>query len=377
MIYLDNAATTKPYDEVIEEMSYSMKNYFGNPSSPHKLGMMAEKKLNYSRELVGRAINASKEEIIFTSGGSESNNFFLRGFIRNEGHLITTEIEHSSVLKACKILECQGIRVTYLKVNDRGLIDLEELKNALTKDTFLVSIIHVNNEIGSIQPIEEIGEIIKSHGRAKFHVDATQGFGKVPIDVKKCNIDLLSASGHKIHGPRGVGIAYMKKGLTPSPLIAGGGQELGLRAGTENLPAIMALGKATEIITGNLKENYKKVSELKEYFINNIKGIEGLNINSPLSEDNSPYILNLSFSGVRGEVFLHLLEDKEIYVSTASACSSKDKKYSHVLKAIGLSDSFIEGTLRFSFSEFSTKEEVDKTIEEIKVSLKFLRRIKR
>ena len=377
MIYFDNAATTKPYDEVIEEMSYSMKNYFGNPSSPHKLGMMAEKKLNYSRELIGRAINASKEEIIFTSGGSESNNFFLRGFIRKEGHLITTEIEHSSVLKACKILESEGIRVTYLKVNNRGLIDLEELKNALTKDTFLVSIIHVNNEIGSIQPIQKIGEIIKSHGRAKFHVDATQGFGKVPIDVKKCNIDLLSASGHKIHGPRGVGIAYMKKGLTPSPLIAGGGQELGLRAGTENLPAIMALGKATEIITGNLKENYNKVSEIKEYFINNIKDIEGLNINSLLSEDNSPYILNLSFSGVRGEVFLHLLEDKEIYVSTASACSSKDKKFSHVLKAIGLSDSCIEGTLRFSFSEFSTKEEVDETIEVIKASLKFLRRIKK
>ncbi len=377
MIYFDNAATTKPYDEVIEEMSYSMKNYFGNPSSPHKLGMMAEKKLNYSREVIGRAINASKEEIIFTSGGSESNNFFLRGFIRPEGHLITTEIEHSSVLKTCKILESQGIRVTYLKVNNRGLIDLEELKNALTKDTFLVSIIHVNNEIGSIQPIEEIGKIIKYHGRAKFHVDATQGFGKVSIDVKKCNVDLLSASGHKIHGPRGIGIAYMKRGLTPIPLIAGGGQELGLRAGTENLPAALALGKATEIITSQLKENYKKVSEIKEYFINKINHIEKLSINSPLSEDISPYILNLSFKGTRGEVFLHLLEEKDIYVSTASACSSKDKKYSHVLKAIGLSEDYIEGTLRFSFNEFSTKEEVDETIGVIEASLKFLRRLKR
>lgn len=377
MIYFDNAATTVPYDEVIEEVSSVMKNYFGNPSSAHKLGLIAERKLNEYRETLAKTINATKDEIIFTSGGSESNNFLIRGFLKEKGHIITSNIEHPSILNLCKELELEGYRVTYLKVNNEGIIDLEEFKEALSKDTILVTLMYINNEIGSIQPIKEVGNILKDYSKVKFHVDAIQAYGKIKIDVKGCNIDLMSCSGHKIHGPKGIGMAYMKKGLNPKPLIFGGAQEMGKRAGTENLASIGGFAKAANIINLNIKDNYEKVLKIKEAFIDGVKDIEGVKINSKISEFSSPYILNLSFKGLRGEVFLHMLEEKEIYVSTGSACSSKDKKYSHVLKAIGLSNDEIEGTIRFSFNEFNTENEVNETLEAIKTSLKFLRRVKR
>lgn len=377
MIYFDNAATTIPYDEVIEEVSNVMKNYFGNPSSAHKLGLMAERKLNEYREIVGKTINATRDEIIFTSGGSESNNFLIRGFLKGKGHIITSNIEHPSILSLCKELELEGHRVTYLKVNHKGIIDLEEFKEALSKDTILVTLMYVNNEIGSIQPIKEVGNILKEHTKVKFHVDAIQAYGKLKIDVKECNIDLMSCSGHKIHGPKGVGIAYMKKGLNPKPLIFGGSQEMGKRAGTENLASIGGFAKAANKINLNIKDNYEKVLKIKENFINGLRDIEGVKVNSEISDFNSPYILNVCFKGLRGEVFLHMLEEKEIYVSTGSACSSKDKKYSHVLKAIELSNDEIEGTIRFSFNEFNTENEVNEALEVIKTSLKFLRRVKR
>lgn len=377
MIYFDNAATTVPYDEVIEEVSSVMRNYFGNPSSAHKLGLIAERKLNEYRETLAKTINATKDEIIFTSGGSESNNFLIRGFLKEKGHIITSNIEHPSILNLCKELELEGYRVTYLKVNNEGIIDLEEFKEALSKDTILVTLMYINNEIGSIQPIKEVGNILKDYSKVKFHVDAIQAYGKIKIDVKGCNIDLMSCSGHKIHGPKGIGMAYMKKGLNPKPLIFGGAQEMGKRAGTENLASIGGFAKAANIINLNIKDNYEKVLKIKEAFIDGVKDIEGVKINSKISEFSSPYILNLSFKGLRGEVFLHMLEEKEIYVSTGSACSSKDKKYSHVLKAIGLSNDEIEGTIRFSFNEFNTENEVNETLEAIKTSLKFLRRVKR
>lgn len=377
MIYFDNAATTVPYDEVIEEVSSVMKNYFGNPSSAHKLGLIAERKLNEYREILAKTINATKEEIIFTSGGSESNSFLIRGFLKEKGHIITSNIEHPSILHLCKELELEGYRVTYLKVNNEGIIDLEEFKEALSKDTILVTLMYINNEIGSIQPIKEVGNILKDYSKVKFHVDAIQAYGKIKIDVKECNIDLMSCSGHKIHGPKGIGMAYMKKGLNPKPLIVGGAQEMGKRAGTENLASIGGFAKAGNMINLNIKDNYEKVLKIKESFIDGLKDIEGVKINSKISEFNSPYILNVSFKGLRGEVFLHMLEEKEIYVSTGSACSSKDKKYSHVLKAIELSNEEIEGAIRFSFNEFNTENEVNETLEIIKASLKFLRRVKR
>lgn len=375
-IYLDNSATTKPYDEVIEAMIYVMKNNYGNPSSAHRLGLMAEQKLNESREFLSKTINSRKEEIIFTSGGSESNNFLIRGFVKQGGHIITTKIEHPSVIETCKELETQGVRVTYLDVDNNGRISIAELRNNICKDTQLVSIMHVNNEIGVIQDIEAIGKVIKEEStRAKFHVDAVQSYGKFKIDVQKCNIDLLSISGHKIHGPRGIGFAYIRKGLMPRPLICGGGQERNFRSGTENLAAIVGLAKAAEIIYSNSSENYNKVQELKTHFISKIQGIEAIKINSKLQYYYSPYILSISFKGVRSEVLLHLLEEKNIYVSTGSACSSKDEKHSNVLKAIGLQIEELKGTIRFSFSEENIVDEIDYTVDNLKKSLKFLRRI--
>jgi cysteine desulfurase len=374
-VYLDNSATTKPYDEVIEAVGEAMRGFYGNPSSVHKLGMMAEQKLNECREVIGKTLNCSKDEIIFTSGGSESNNFLIRGFVKAGGHLITTNIEHPSVLRTAAELETEGVKVTILKVNNQGLIDLKELEKSITSDTQLVTIMHVNNEIGSIQDIEAIGNIIKNaSSRARFHVDAVQSYGKFNIDIKKAKIDLLSASAHKLHGPRGVGFSYIRKGLAPRSLILGGGQERNLRAGTENLPGAVGMTKAVEIAHENLKRNFTLVKELKEYFIEKLQKLSGIKINSADAAVFSPYVLSASFPGVRGEVLLHMLEGKDIYVSTGSACSSKDTKDSHVLKAIGLKTEEVRGTIRFSFDEFNTKEEVDYVIEHLEKSLKFLRR---
>ncbi|MBV7276507.1 cysteine desulfurase [Clostridium sp. PL3] len=374
-VYFDNSATTKPYDEVIETMIDVMKNYYGNPSSAHSLGIRAEGKMNESRSLVASTLGGSKEEIVFTSGGSESNNFLIKGFIKEGGNIITTKIEHPSILALCKQLENEGINITYLNIDHSGKIDLDELSRSINKDTQVVSIMHVNNEIGTVQDIEKIGKIIKEKSnKVKFHVDAVQSYGKYKIDVQKCGIDLLSASGHKIHGPRGIGIAYIRKGLTPKPLIFGGGQERSFRSGTENLAAMAGFSKAAEKIYKQMDENYKKVSEVKNYFVNKVKNIPDIRINS-IGEQYSPYVLSISFIGVRGEVLLHSLEENQIYVSTGSACSARGHKESHVLKAIGLKQKEIEGTIRFSFSEYNTKEEVDYVLENLNKSLKFLRRV--
>lgn len=375
-VYFDNSATTKPYGEVIEAMVDAMENFYGNPSSAHKLGLKAENKMNECKDIVGKSLNCTREEIIFTSGGSESNNFLIRGFLKEGNEVITTKIEHPSVLNICKDLERAGIKVTYLDVDNNGKIDLEMLNESINKNTQVVSIMHVNNEIGTVQNIEEIGSLIKEKSsRIKFHVDAVQSYGKYKIDVQRAKIDLLSASGHKIHGPRGVGIAYVRKGLVPKPLIFGGGQERNFRSGTENLAGMAGFAKAAEIIYRENRENFKNVSMLKEYFINRLMEIENIKINSPISEDFSPYVISVSFLGIRAEVLLHLLEEGNIYVSMGSACHSKDTKDSHVLKAIGLMDKEIKGNIRFSFNEFNTKEEIDYTLDILKKSLNFLRRI--
>ncbi|WP_029450912.1 cysteine desulfurase family protein [Clostridium algidicarnis] len=376
-IYLDNSATTKPYDEVTQILVSTMKEVYGNPSSSHKLGVMAEKKLNEARDTISHTINCSKEEIIFTSGGSESNNLAIKGFVKPGNHIITCATEHSSVSNTIKEMERQGVKVTYLSLDTEGKIDLEEIKNSINKDTVLVSLMHVNNETGIIQDLKSIGNIIKekSH-RAKFHVDSVQGFGKLKINVKECNIDLLSASGHKIHAPRGVGFLYIKNQLRPKPLIEGGGQEKGFRAGTENVASIVALALASKMMNDNIKENYIKVNSVKAYFIEKLKEFEGVRINSPLKDEFSPYILNVSFKDIKGEVLLHALEDDDIYVSTGSACSSKNSKESRILKALLVPNDYLEGAIRFSFSEFTTKDEIDYTLQVLKKSLGFLRRVK-
>lgn len=377
-IYFDNAATTPPTEEVIESVVVGMKEYYGNPSSLHKLGLNAERMLLTSREELAKTINATSDEIFFTSGGSEGNNFILKGIGKSGNNIITTKFEHPSVLNALNELREQGIIVHELSLNENGEVDLEELKSFIDKNTVLVSIMHVNNEIGTIQPIEEIGKIIKDNStRAKFHVDGVQSYGKIAIDVKKTNIDYLTVSSHKFHGPKGVGFCYIRKGLRLKPLISGGGQESGFRSGTENLPGVMGMVVASKMAQASIKESYKKIWEIKEHFIEKLKGIENIKINSPLKENISPYILNVSFTGIRGEVLLHALEENGIFVSTGSACSSRGGKESHVLKALGLDYKDIDGAIRFSFSRFNTLEEVDLSNEALKKSLLFLRRVRK
>lgn len=379
-IYLDNSATTKPYKEVIEEIARAMEEYYGNPSSLHKIGLASEKKLTETREFLAKTINTSKEEIYFTSGGSESNNLIIKGLVKPGHHVITTVFEHHSVLMTYNELEREGVKVTYLNVDKNGQISLEELKNAICKDTVLVSIMHVNNEMGAIQDLEAIGRIIKENSsRAKFHVDAVQSYGKLDIDVKKMNIDLLTASSHKIHGPKGIGFSYIKKGIILRSLIIGGSQEGGFRGGTQNVPAIIGLKKAAEITFNNKEENNNHVEELKKYMVDRLGEIDNIRINSPIGEEFSPYILNVSFNGIRAEVLLHLLEDNNIYVATGSACTSRTSavKGSYVIKSLGLRKEEIESAIRFSFSKFNTKEEIDRVIEVLKSSLKFLRRVRK
>ncbi len=375
-VYFDNSATTKPYEEVVDTVADTMRNYFGNPSSAHHLGIIAEQKMSECRDAMAKTINCSKDEIIFTSGGSESNNFAIKGFAKAGAHIITTRIEHPSVINVYKELENEGVQVTYLELNAEGKISIDNLMESLTKDTVLVSIMHVNNEIGSVQDIETIGKVLKEKSsRVKFHVDAVQSYCKTPINVKEAKVDLLSASAHKIHGPRGIGFSYLKKGLMPKSLICGGGQERNLRSGTENLAAIAGFSVAAYKTWSNMKNSYEKVTVLKNYFMERLDEIENIKINS--FEGCSPYILSTSFLGVKSEVLLRTLDDKGIYVSAGSACSAKGNKESHVLKALGLSDEEIRGTIRFSFNAENTNEEIDYTIEVLKESISFLRRLRK
>ena len=378
-VYFDNSATTKPYDEVIEAVSKGMKEYFGNPSSLHNIGMNCEKRLNEAREYFASTIKCNKEEIYFTSGGSEGNNLILKGLLKPGHHFITTAFEHHSIISTCKQLEEKGVKVTYLDVDSEGRISLEDLEEAITKDTVLVSIMQVNNEIGVIQDIEAIGKLIKERSsRAKFHVDAVQGYGKLPIDVNKSNVDFLTVASHKIHGPKGAGFIYIKKGIILNSLISGGSQEKGIRAGTENLPGIIGFEKAAQMTFEEMESRYDKVLELKKYFVERLNEIKDIRINGEI-DGFSPYILNVSFLGVRAEVLLHLLEEQNIYVATGSACTSKNSAAhgSYVIKSLGLSNKEVESAIRFSFSYENTKEEVDYTIDVLKKSLMFLRRVKR
>jgi cysteine desulfurase len=377
LVYLDNSATTKPYKEVVDEVAECMENYFANPSSAHGLGVEAEKKIKSAREKVAAFIKAKPQEIIFTSGGSEANNMAVLGVISKGDHIITTRIEHPSIIRLLQDLEKDSFEITYLDVDCNGIINLEQLASSMKENTKLISIMYVNNEMGSIQPMHEIITIVKAKSKkAKVHIDAVQAFGKLSINVRELGADLISLSAHKIHGPKGVGALYIKEGLRLRPLIAGGGQEYDLRSGTENLPGISGFGVSIGMLSQDFENKQMQVKKLKEHFIEGFKDFDKIRINSPLDEMHLDNILNVSFEGVRGEVMLHALEDYKIYVSTGSACSAKKGAHkNYVLPAMGLSAAQAEGAIRFSFSYMNTIEEIDYTLDAIKKILPVLRRI--
>ena len=381
MIYLDNCSTTKPRKEVVDAMVEALSNDFGNPGSLHRLGIRSEKKVKEAREIIANFLNVETREIYFTSGGTESNNIAIQSIIekfsRKGKHIITTKIEHPSVLNVFKHYEKKGYRVTYLKTDNTGRISLDELKDAISEDTILVSIIHVNNEIGVLQNIQGIKEVINnSVSKPLLHLDGIQSFGKVNFSLKTLGVDTYSFSGHKVYGPKGIGGLYINKNLKLEPIIFGGNQESGLRSGTENVPGIIGFGEAVRILNKNALNDAKRVQELKTYLAKRLMDeIEDIKINTSLDNTSSPYIISVTFRHTRGEVLLHYLEEKEIYVSTSSACSSKGTAKSHVLKSINLTDKEIEGTIRICFSYEITKEDIDFTVDNIKSAVEEIRSI--
>ncbi len=366
-VYLDNSATTRCFDEVAQLMCKVMCEDYGNPSSMHQKGVEAEKYLRYSHETIARILKVNEKEIFFTSGGTESDNIALIGAAmanhRQGRHLITTKIEHPAVLQTMKYLEGQGFEVTYLSVDKEGRIDLRQLEQAVRKDTILVSIMHTNNEIGTVQPVAEAGAVIKRcNPSTLFHVDGVQGFGKFRIYPARMNIDLLSVSGHKIHGPKGTGFLYIREGAKVNPIIYGGGQQRGMRSGTENLPGIAGIAKAAEIVYGSLDHDMRRMYGLRDMLVQGVSHIEDVTVNGGMGREDAAHIVSLSVRGVRSEVLLHALEEKGICVSAGSACSSHKPQPSATLKAIGVEKELLDSTIRFSFSVFTTEEEIQYTI---------------
>ena len=385
--YLDNSATTRVFPEVAEFMTKIMCEDYGNPSSMHMKGVEAEQYLRYAKEVFAKLLKVNEKEIFFTSGGTESDNMAIIGAAfanaRRGKHLITTQIEHPAVLKTMQYLETLGYRITYLPVDSNGRVFLEELQRAMSPDTILVSIMHTNNEIGSIQPIAEAAAYIKRvNPYTLFHVDAVQGFGKAKIYPKKLGIDMMSISSHKIHGPKGVGVLYVDEKVKLQPIIYGGGQQRGYRSGTDNVPGAAGMAKAAELVYSHLDEDVTRLYELKKYFIQGLNKLDGIRVNGllpgmPYGEGTAPHIVSVSVNGVRSEVLLHALEDKGIYVSAGSACSSHKPTPSATLKAVGASKEALESTLRFSFSVYTTKEELDYTLQEMYDRIPMLRKYTR
>ncbi|MDD4842993.1 MAG: cysteine desulfurase family protein [Anaerotignum sp.] len=382
MIYLDNAATTRALPAVAEKMTNMLLEQFGNPASISVMGLAVEKEIRHTAQILARGIHCKEDEVFFTSGGTEGDNWAIFGTAaanRRQGrHFITTQIEHPAVKNPMKALEEDGCEVTWLSVDAKGHISLEELAGAIRPDTVLVSIILVNNETGVVQDAVAIGKLIKEKNpRTLFHVDAVQAFGKYPIDVEKMKLDLLTMSGHKIHGPKGVGMLYMRKGTKVKPFILGGGQQKGQRAGTENGPAVAALGVAAEEAFNHMQESIAHVSDLKKALAEGILAMPNTQINGDGLEGGSPYVLNVTFKGLRSEVLLHDLESKGIFVSAGSACDSKKKVGSPVLTAMGMPFSEIEGAIRFSFCRYNTMEEIQACLEALEKSVPFLRKYNR
>ena len=387
LVYLDNSATTRQYDEVTDLIADISRNCYGNPSSLHGLGLEAEKALKEGKKRIASAFSCSPDEIIITSCGTESDNTALMGIMKSPRkggkRIITTAVEHPAILEPAAELERRGFEVVRLSVDRNCRIDLDELKEALNEDTFLISVMAVNNEVGIVMPIREIGEMKKEYNKAHgtkilLHTDAVQALGKISLDTKKefKDVDMISVSAHKIHGPKGIGALYVKKGVNLKPFVLGGGQERGMRSGTENVPYIGGFGLACEMAVKNLNERTGRIREMRDHLRDSILNhIGDCVINSP--DDGVCSVLNVSFPGTRGEVILHRLEQEGIYVSTGSACSSNHKtsKGSHVLNAMGLKPKEIEGALRFSLSEFNTMEEMDYTVDKLKAAVEGFRRL--
>lgn len=386
-VYLDNSATTRVFPEVAELMTKIMCEDYGNPSSLHRKGVHAENYLRRAKETLARILKVNEKELIFTSGGTESDNMALTGCAfansRMGKHIITTRIEHPAVLKTCAYLESVGFRVTYLPVNASGQISLEDLRRAITPETILVSIMYVNNEIGSIQPIELAGAMIKQvNPLTLFHVDAVQGFGKARLYPKRMGIDLMSVSGHKIHGPKGIGLLYVGERVKLQPIIYGGGQQMNLRSGTDNVPGAAGMARAAELLYDHYESDIQNLYRHKKYFMDNVRRIDGVRINGllperPDGEGTAPHIVSVSVPGVRSEVLLHALEDRGIYVSAGSACAARKPQPSATLKAVGLEGPLLESTIRFSFSVYTTREELDYTLREMYDKIPMLRRYTR
>lgn len=379
-IYLDNSATTMVRPEVAKLMYEIMTKDYGNPSSMHIKGVQAERYLREAKEIFAGFLKVSEKEIFFTSGGTEGDNMAIIGAAlagrRRGRHIITTVIEHPAVLESCAFLEKNGFEVTYLPVNAAGQVEPDTLKASLRDDTILVSVMYVNNEIGAIEPVSELGRIIKEYNKdILFHVDAVQAFGKFRIHPYKENIDMLTMSSHKIHGPKGVGAIFIKDKTKIQPIALGGGQQKGMRSGTENVPGIAGMAMAAKELYDKFDEDVNRLYELKEYFVREITGIEGATVNGLTGRDSAPHVVSVSFDGItKSEVLLHALEDKGIYISSGSACSSNKPSLSSTLKAIGVKNDLLYATLRFSFSVFTTKEELEYTINAVKELLPVLRK---
>lgn len=377
--YLDNSATTRCMEGVTEKMVKVMREDYGNPSSLHTRGVEAEKYIKEAKEFFAGNLKVNEKEIYFTSGGTESNNLAIIGAAmanqRAGKHLITSSVEHASVLNTMKYLEEQGFRVTYLPVDQDGIVSLEALEEAVLGETILVSIMYVNNEIGAVQPIDEIARIIRRKNPGTlFHVDAIQAYGKYRIYPKKEGIDLLSVSGHKIHGPKGSGLLYVNEKVKIRPILFGGEQQKGLRSGTENVPGIAGIAEAARMCYKDLDPKIDRLYELKERFVEGVQKLEGTKVNGRIGRDSAPHIVSVSFRNVRSEVLLHALEEKGIYVSAGSACSSNKPAVSHTLKSIGVEKELLGSTLRFSFCFDTTEEEIDYCLEELSGLLPVLRR---
>lgn len=369
MIYLDNSATTKPYPEVLETYRKVAESYFANPSSLHEKGAEAEHLLTQAREIAAGQLQTKPKEIVFTSGGSEGNNLAIKGtafYYRTRGkHIITTEVEHASTYGAFQQLEALGFEVTWLPVDDEGRISVRDLQQAIRPDTTLVSVIHVNNELGTVQPVGEVGHLLRDFPSISFHVDDVQGVTKVPLSIKEAGIDLCTVSAHKFHGPRGAGMLYIREGANLMPLISGGGHEGGRRAGTENLPAIVAMLKALRLSFADAEAHLEKIRQLQAKLCAALREMPGVSLHTP-AENAAPHIVNFSVEGVKPEVLVHALAQKGIYLSTKSACSSKAGDASRVLLATGMHEVQAKSALRVSLSFANSEQDINDTIKACK-----------
>ena len=380
--YLDNSATTPVFPEVAELVMKIMTQDYGNPSSMHRKGYDAEQYIKESKDIFAKILKVNEKEIFFTSGGTEADNMAVIGAAmanrRSGNHIITTKIEHPAIKSPMKYLEERGFKVDYLSVDSNGIISLEELKSLMTDQTILVSIMHVNNEMGAVEPLEEAGALIKEcNPKCLFHVDDIQGFGKLRIYPKKWKIDMLSVSGHKIHGPKGTGMLYVSEQVKMVPIIYGGGQQTGMRSGTENVPGIAGMGIAAQMIYSDIKETTLELYRLKRIFTGEVVKIPDVTVNGYTDERSAPHIVSVSVKGVRSEVLLHALEEKGVYVSAGSACASNKPAVSETLKAIGLGKELLESTIRFSFSVHTTEEEIRYALKVMEEVIPMLRKFVR